>query len=162
MGLHRRKTLRFPILFGRSVAAFLVLGTLVALASAYDDAKTPTVPDKSKSTKSKDGAAKKEEPKSSPAKRGLLLNDPKAFQGFTLLAPMTSTDTYLLDLEGKVVHTWKSDCMPALCPLLLENGHLLRPGSIGMDAFVFGPGPGVGGRIQEFTWDGKIVPPDCA
>ncbi len=157
MGLHRRKTPRLPVLFGRSVAAFLVLGTLVALASAYDDAKTPNVPDKSKSAKSKDGVAKKEAPKSSPPKVGLLLNDPKAFQGFTLLAPMTSTDTYLLDMEGKVVHTWKSDCMPALSPILLENGHLLRPGSIGMDALVFGPGPGVGGRIQEFTWDGKLV-----
>jgi hypothetical protein len=41
--------------------------------------------------------------------------------------------------------------------LLLENGHLLRPGSIGGDARVFGPGPGVGGRIQEFTWEGELV-----
>ena len=33
----------------------------------------------------------------------------------------------------------------------------MRPGSIGGDARVFGPGPGVGGRIQEFTWDGELV-----
>ena len=33
----------------------------------------------------------------------------------------------------------------------------MRPGSIGADARVFGPGPGVGGRIQEFTWDGELV-----
>jgi hypothetical protein len=70
---------------------------------------------------------------------------------------MDSYNTHLLDMEGKVVHTWQSDCTPALCPLLLENGHLLRPGSIGMDSRVFGPGPGVGGRIQEFTWEGKPV-----
>ena len=44
------------------------------------------------------------------------------------------------------------------CPaFLLDNGHLLRPGSIGGDAQVFGPGPAVGGRIQEFTWDGELV-----
>jgi hypothetical protein len=34
---------------------------------------------------------------------------------------------------------------------------LLRPGSIGGDSRVFGPGPGVGGRIQEFTWEGELV-----
>src|SRR5262249_49983619 len=44
-----------------------------------------------------------------------------------------------------------------LFPLLLENGNLLRPGFIGNDSRVFGPGPGVGGKIQEFTWDGKLV-----
>ncbi len=33
----------------------------------------------------------------------------------------------------------------------------MRPGSIGGDAGVFGPGPAVGGRIQEFTWDGELV-----
>src|SRR5205085_1591452 len=40
---------------------------------------------------------------------------------------------------------------------LLENGHLLRPGSIGSDSRVFGGGPGAGGRVQEFTWEGKLV-----
>jgi hypothetical protein len=130
---------------------------LGALASAHDDVTSPTVPDKSRSTKIKDAAANKEGPKSTPAKLGLLLNDSRALQGYTLLAPMDSTNTYLLDMEGKVVHTWKSDYVPALCPLLLDNGHLLRPGSIGMDCLVFGPGPGVGGRIQEFTWEGKLV-----
>ena len=90
-------------------------------------------------------------------KLGLSINDPRALQGYTLLAPLDSSNTYLLDMEGKVVQTWASDCGPALCPLLLENGHLLRPGSIGSDSRVFGPHPGVGGRIQEFTWEGKLV-----
>jgi hypothetical protein len=74
-----------------------------------------------------------------------------------LLAPLESSTTYLLDMQGKVVKTWASDCAVALCPLLLESGNLLRPGSIGGDSRVFGPGPGVGGKIQEFTWDGKLV-----
>jgi hypothetical protein len=157
MELHSSQITRLDVLLGRTLAVLLVLGMLGALASAHDDTTTPTVPDKSKSAKIKDGAAKKAEPKATAAKLGLLLNDSRALQGFTLLAPMDSTNTYLLDMEGKVVHTWKSDCVPALCPLLLDNGHLLRPGSIGMDCLVFGPGPGVGGRIQEFTWEGKLV-----
>ncbi len=39
----------------------------------------------------------------SPAKVGLLQNDPKAFDGYTLLAPSFSTTTYLIDMEGRVV-----------------------------------------------------------
>src|SRR5689334_21263928 len=52
---------------------------------------------------------KKEEPK---AKVGLLLNEPKACQGYTLLAPSGSTSTYLIDMQGRIVNTWKSDCNP--------------------------------------------------
>src|SRR5262249_21424226 len=92
-----------------------------------------------------------------PVKVGLSINDPKAFQGYTLIAPLSSTKTYLLDMQGRVVHSWQSDCSPASCGYLLENGHLLRPGSVGSEAQLFGPGPGVGGRIQEFTWDGEVV-----
>jgi Spy/CpxP family protein refolding chaperone len=90
-------------------------------------------------------------------KLGLLVNNPQAFQGYTVLAPMVSTNTYLVDMQGKVVRSWESDCTPAQCAYLLENGHLLRPGSIGADGQLFGPGPGVGGRIQEFTWEGELV-----
>src|SRR5262249_21200126 len=110
-----------------------------------------------KPTKREDGPAKKEAPKAASVKLGLSINDPGAFQGYTLLAPMDSTKTFLLDMQGKVVQTWESDATPALCPLLLENGHLLRPGYIGSDSRVFGPGPGVGGRIQEFSWEGELV-----
>jgi hypothetical protein len=60
-------------------------------------------------------------------------------------------------MQGRVVRTWQTECSPALSAILLDNGHLLRPGSIGGDASVFGPGPGVGGRIQEFTWEGELV-----
>lgn len=113
-------------------------------------------------------------------KLGLHLNDPKAFQGYTLLAPMNSTKTYLIDMQGRVVHTWESDCTPALSAYLLENGHLLRPGALGRGPGggaggpppggpgqggppPGGPGgpqtfmPGAGGRVQEFTWEGELV-----
>ncbi len=88
---------------------------------------------------------------------GLVTNDPKAFQGYNLLAPLNSTQTFLFDMQGRVVRTWQSDCSPALCAYLLNNGHILRGGSIGVEAQVFGPGPGVGGRVQEFSWDGEPV-----
>jgi hypothetical protein len=139
------------------VAVLVVLGPLGTAAFSHDDARPPGVQDKTKTAASGGGAAKQNKPNPTPAKRGLLLNDPKALQGYTLLAPLDSTNTYLLDMQGKVVQTWASDSTPALFPMLLENGHLLRPGSIGSDSRIFGPQPGVGGRIQEFTWEGKLV-----
>jgi hypothetical protein len=92
----------------------------------------------------------------SSARVGLAVNDPRAYQGYTLLAPMTSTKTYLIDMQGRVVRTWASDCRPALGAYLLENGHLLRTGTL--DAWPAGPaGPGAGGRVQELTWEGELV-----
>ncbi len=99
----------------------------------------------------------KDAPKPAPVKLGLSINDPRALPGYTLISPFESSNTYLLDMQGRVVRTWKTDSSPALSGFLLENGHLLRPGSIRGDARVFGPGPGVGGRIQEFTWEGELV-----
>jgi hypothetical protein len=130
---------------------------LVTLLLAVGSLTAALAQDKPKPAGFKPDATSKDEPKPPPAKLGLVLNEPRALQGYTLLAPMDSSTTYLVDMTGQVVMTWKSDCQPALCPLLLENGHLLRPGSIGGDSRVFGPGPGVGGRIQEFTWDGELV-----
>jgi hypothetical protein len=94
-------------------------------------------------------------PKQPAAKSGLLLNDPKAFQGYTLLAPLKSTKTYLLDMQGRVVRSWDSD-YPALSAYLLENGHLLRAGEHRDAKKSFG-GPGAGGALQEWTWDGELV-----
>ncbi len=88
------------------------------------------------------------------ARDGLIINEPAAFQGYTLVAPMNSTSTYLIDMEGRIVNEWKSDYTPSLSAYLLENGNLLRPGA---ERGFGGGGPGAGGRIQEFTWDGELV-----
>jgi hypothetical protein len=157
MGLRSRRLTRLNAQLGLTVVVLLLGGALGTPAPAQDGAKPPSAPDKAKPATSTSSTVKKEEPKPTSNKLGLLINDPRAFQGYTLLAPMDSTNTYLLDMQGKVVQTWASDCSPALCPMLLANGHLLRAGSIGFDSQVFGPGPGVGGRIQEFTWEGKVV-----
>jgi hypothetical protein len=87
-------------------------------------------------------------------KLGVLVNQPKAAQGYTLLAPSNSTNTYLIDLEGRIVQKWKSDCVPGLSAYLLDNGNLLRTGQVRNPPFFGGGG---GGRVQEFTWDGKLV-----
>ena len=86
---------------------------------------------------------------------GLLLNDSRAFQGYTLIAAMFSKTTYLIDMDGKVVRTWVSDYTPGASAYLLDNGHLLRTGALQPQPAGFGPGGG--GRLQEFDADGQLV-----
>lgn len=90
-----------------------------------------------------------------PAKLGIQVNDPKAFQGYTLLGTLNSTKTYLVDMEGKVVNAWTSDCSLGGSTFLLENGNLLRAGTVPIHSF--GNNLGAGGRFQEQSWDGKLV-----
>src|SRR5262245_5824829 len=56
--------------------------------------------------------------------RGLLRKEPGASPGYTLFAPFNSALVYLVDLDGQVVHTWKSD--KAADAMYLQNdGSLL-------------------------------------
>src|SRR5262249_31919673 len=150
-GIRMERLIRLVTLVGVATALTLAIGVgaLQVNAGSPQDAPQPPKKDASPS-------------KPAPPKLGLLTNDPKAFQGDTLLTSMMSTKTYLIDMHGRVVRTWESDCQPALTAYLLENGHLSRPGTLGkgQPAFGgppgFGGGPGAGGRVQEFTWEGEI------
>ncbi len=135
----------------------LVIGVLGAAALGQDGAKPAQAKDQPGPAKGKGEPPKRDDSKPAPEKLGLLINDPKALQGYTLISPFDSSKTFLFDMQGRVVRSWETGCGPALSGFLLDNGHLIRPGSIGGDARVFGPGPGVGGRIQEFTWEGELV-----
>ena len=84
---------------------------------------------------------------------GLLHKAPGTFDGYTLIAPQRANITYLIDMDGNVVHEWKSDygCFYAE---LMPNGNLIRHSTL--------PGvqPGFGGQaglFEEFDWDGKKV-----
>jgi Arylsulfotransferase (ASST) len=109
---------------------------------------TQAQPDKDKEP---DKEPKKEAKKE--IKRSVSINDAKAYKGYTLIAPMSSKKTYLLDMEGRICHTWETDCTPALIPYLLDNGNLLRPGQAPKGLGT----PGFGGRLQEMSWDGKLL-----
>ena len=65
-------------------------------------------------------------PDSTPTARtvGLLLNEPEAFVGYTLFNRVRSKTIYLIDNQGRVVHTWELEAN-ALFAKLLENGNLL-------------------------------------
>jgi len=86
---------------------------------------------------------------------GVLLYDKEnSYGGYTLFSPMGSRTVYLTDMEGYVVHTWKTGYTPGSYAMLLENGNLLRGGTLQGAPASFG---GAGGVIQEIDWDGKVV-----
>lgn len=83
----------------------------------------------------------------------------KAFEGYTLYCPtVNSKTTYLIDMEGNLVHSWESQYPPGLHAVLLPNGNLLRAGAIPQkeELGYLGFG-GIGGIIEEFDWSGKKV-----
>jgi hypothetical protein len=85
---------------------------------------------------------------------GIFKNDPRAYPGYTLFAPKHHTMIYLMDNEGRAVHSWKSQYEPGQSVYLLENGHLLHCCFTKNRGFTSG---GEGGRLEEFDWDGNLV-----
>src|SRR5262249_61892605 len=66
------------------------------------------------------------------ARTGLIAHDPgRAQPGYTLFAPMYGDGTvYLVDMEGKVAHTWQMPHRPGLYGYLLDDGHLFYSGKV--------------------------------
>src|SRR5215472_5649413 len=132
------------------MAAAVALGfwTLCTAASQVQSQAPKKASERSKS----DG----QPPKEFKPKLGLQTNKPNAFQGYTLVFSLQSTKTYLIDMQGKVVRTWQSKYTAGQDAYLLENGHLLRSAKLSDEEALFA-GAAQGGRVQEFTWDGKLV-----
>ena len=85
---------------------------------------------------------------------GIITNESESYNGLTLFAPNHSTETYLVNNCGVVVHQWTSNYSPSASVYLLENGNLLRTASIDNDDINFG---GVGGRVELFDWDSNLL-----
>jgi hypothetical protein len=72
----------------------------------------------------------------------LFCSRAKAFNGYTLFG--VGGRSFLLDMDGKVVHTWPLGTNPRL----LENGDLLDAGRDDPSGFQ---------GFKEVDWDGKTV-----
>ncbi len=91
---------------------------------------------------------------SEPLPESAARGDEAGAAGYVLFSPILSTTTYLIDRQGRVVHTWDLDPTPAHSVYLLDNGNLLRCAQVA-DHPVF-PGS-YGGRVQEFSWHGELL-----
>jgi hypothetical protein len=143
MNLRLERVIRLAGLVSASTATVVAM-TLLAISGAPAPAKAQAPP----------GGDPSKRPK---VKLGVVINDPKAFAGFTLINTMNSKKAYLIDMTGKVVHTWNTGRNSLHCAYVLPDGHLLRPTDLDGADRAFGAGPGAHGRLQEFTWDGKVV-----
>ena len=79
---------------------------------------------------------------------------PPTGDGYTLYSPWEDTHSYLIDMDGNVVHSWDSPSVTGMNVDLLPNGHLLRQRKLENGEFIHG---GVGGRIEEYDWDGNLL-----
>lgn len=91
----------------------------------------------------------------SPSGKGVSLRTDGAEPGYTLLAPLRSTQTVLIDESGTVVNRWSSRFTPGHAADLLPSGNLLRAAKVGDNARFHGGGEG--GRLEEFSWEGELV-----
>ncbi len=87
---------------------------------------------------------------------GLLEHTSGASPGYNLFSPLDGAGSYLMDNEGRVVHTWESPYRSNIS-YLLDNGNLMRTTTFGNggNGHFFGGGAGHG--IEELTWDGERV-----
>ncbi len=83
---------------------------------------------------------------------GLTYKGEGTYGGYTLFAPNFSKNTYLIDIDGKLVHAWPSSYLPGQSVYLLEGGTLWRSVHLS-DA---GGGP-TGGGVQKIGWDGMLM-----
>ena len=83
---------------------------------------------------------------------GVFELDDTAAEGLTLIIPISSTSTYLIDNCGRVVNEWVSAFPAGLMAYLLPDGRLLRAGR---SSSQFGAG-GVGGVMELYSWDGEL------
>ncbi len=81
---------------------------------------------------------------------GVFVYGESAYDGYTLFSPTGSTDVFLVDMYGRLVHSWDCEYPPGNSVYLLEDGTLLRACQIA------GPGSG-GGRVRKYDWDGTIL-----
>tara|TARA_Y100000590_G_scaffold443470_1_gene572963 strand:+ start:29 stop:1198 length:1170 start_codon:yes stop_codon:yes gene_type:complete len=95
-----------------------------------------------------------------------------SIKGYTLITPLAGYATYLLDMQGHIVHEWKHNFILPLFAKLLPNGNLMVIGthkslspphqpssertshSLGNHVRQLG---GAASTLQELDWDGNLI-----
>lgn len=76
---------------------------------------------------------------------------------YNLFAPLQSHTTYLINMDGEVVHTWESDYTPGNAVYLRDDGSILRTGTFGRQSQSKFQVGGSGGIVERIDWDGDVV-----
>jgi len=78
-----------------------------------------------------------------------------SWEGYTLFPPEFCKDTYLINMDGEVVHTWDSDYIQCLVVYLLEDGSIIRNNLPGINPRFMGGG--ITGRVEIIDWYGPLI-----
>ena len=85
------------------------------------------------------------------------INSEKSSEDYILYGPDWSRFVYLIDSDGKVVHTWKGKNMWGGAVYLLEDGRLIRSCGLKVVFNLLKATHGFCGRVEMFDWDGNII-----
>jgi len=86
------------------------------------------------------------------SKRGLLKKSEDATEGYVLFSPSVGVKTYIMNMEGNIVHQWDGE-INTMHSYLQENGNLFRlERDIDFPTFAAG---GQAGIIREYDWEGN-------
>jgi uncharacterized protein (UPF0248 family) len=82
----------------------------------------------------------------------------RACPGYTLFAPLfvDSRTVYLIDLQGNIVHSWKTPYSPGLSGYLTDRGTLYYNGRFPEENHL-SRFPFKGGAALEMDWNGKVL-----
>ena len=90
--------------------------------------------------------------------RGVLVNKPGAFNGYTFIAPHFNNSAYVIDNEGRVINEWDIGAFTREIHLL-DNGNVMvvRSSPEELIKSLIPLGYEVDGAVAEYTWDGDKV-----
>jgi hypothetical protein len=131
----------------RGVAVLVTLAMIAAIGCGISSSSNPAAPETSVLTASDTFSSGVVGEPVAPAT--------EPFEGYSLIAPLRSSETYLVDMTRQIVHQWSAKTTPGSAVYLLENGDLLR-GARDPDHSHF-RGGGIGASIQRFGWDGQLL-----
>ena len=90
---------------------------------------------------------------------GLMVHTEDAYDGYALFAPIFNENVYLMNNDGRIIHTWTIETDRVLEAHLLENSHIIivalprnetNESLIPLTAYPYG-------SIREYTWDNEFV-----
>lgn len=85
----------------------------------------------------------------------LLYDGAKTYHGFTLYAPVGAKEIHLIDMNGRLIHTWRLPSELGSHGILLPNSNLLC--SVKAPEESLKDFEGISGKLIEVDWDNNIV-----
>ncbi len=91
---------------------------------------------------------------------GVIVHTEAAYDGYALFSPMFDENVYLIDNDGRVIHTWAIEETTGVTDAhLLENGNLIVTAGTRneVDKTLVRSSGSFNGSIREYTWDNEFV-----